>query len=1290
MADIKLTPQQKQVVDARDCSLLVAAAAGSGKTAVLVQRIIQKLTDKKHPADIDRLLIVTFTNAAAAEMRERIGAALEAALLEHPGDAHLQRQMMLLHGAQIMTIHSFCLSVIREHFHMLKLDPGFRIADEAELSLIWSDVLSELLEERYGQADTAFLSLVECYGSAKSDKPIEDYVKRLYRYAVSQPWPRQWLNSIRDSFSCDAEAFRNHPFLELIMEEVKRSLSDALALQRKMVRLAEEAGGPALYRDCFLQDGECLAELSLAAERGYEAFAQAVSEVGFSRLPSKKQDVEEWKKERAKALRAAMKDIITKLKKDFFYEPLSEMQEELFAMREPVGALVQLTLDFMERLSAAKEEKNLLDFSDLEQFSLQILVENKEGVPVPTEAARLLAARYDEIMIDEYQDSNLVQEYILGSISGEQDGHPNLFMVGDVKQSIYRFRMARPQLFTEKYERYVYEETAAHRKIDLNKNFRSRESVLESVNLLFAGLMRKDVTEIEYDVTARLNYGGLYDEDTKGYRTELLLVDAESEKDASDDAEAAEKKTVAENQEAGQAKWEEGQEAADWEQMPEEEQNVIQTEALAVAMRIKELLSEGMQLSGKQGHQAVRYEDIVILLRTMAGWSETFLEVLTGQGIPAYADTGSGYFRAMEVLKTLSFLRILDNPMQDIPFAAVLHSPIAGCTAEELAVICTAFGVISEKEKKQRTLYEAARLACESAKEEASDSKTDGRTEAVVIPEELSQKLCSFFELYDRLHAEAEYISLHELLEHFYEYSGYYDTVSVMPGGERRRGNLDMLVVKAKQYEKTSYSGLYDFLRYMEKLVKYEVDFGEAKAESSGSMVRIMSIHKSKGLEFPVVFVCGMEKKFNRMDTREKLIFHPELGIGADFVDTELRVKGPTLWKKVLVRKMTQEMLSEELRVLYVAMTRAKEKLILAGVVKSYADRLAAWEERASAKDAGGLLSVHLLGAATYFDFVCPMILGHPGAEDYFLLRRVTREQPAAAAGEHEWNIERMFQVLYEMEHGAEEDSKISIKLRSLLERWKNYCYPFKKEADLPMKVTVSELKRLSLEEDEEQLQGLFGLEQDEGAFEAERPVAEKMPESVVRLPEEEEISYPNFLKPEQQLSGSERGTVYHRVLSLLPMKPGYTKEWLEKELQILEEREKITREERSLLSLKKLLCFFASSLAERMCAAAERGALYREQPFVLGIPAKELYPEADTSEPVLVQGIMDAFFVEDDALVLMDYKTDYVQHDAKEELTKKYRTQLLYYKRALEQLYGLPVKEMRIYSFSKDCEFEV
>ncbi|MGN0505032.1 MAG: helicase-exonuclease AddAB subunit AddA [Lachnospiraceae bacterium] len=1257
MADLKLTTEQQQVVDARECSLLVAAAAGSGKTAVLVQRIIKKVMDTEHPTDIDRLLIVTFTNAAASEMRERIGAALEAALMEHPDSTHLQRQMMLLHSAQITTIHSFCLSVIREHFHLLHLDPGFRIAEEAELSLLESDVLSELFEERYEQADAAFLSLVECYGNPKSDKVLEDYVKKLYHYAVSQPWPEAWLSEIREGFSLSEQEFREHPLMLLILGEVKRALKDALVLQKKMLRLTEEPDGPALYRDCFLQDGELLENLSTAVERGYEELAKSLFENDFTRLPSKKQEADEEKKERAKALRAEVKDIVAKIKKDFFYEPLPEMYQELHAMEEPVGALIQLTLDFMERLSDAKEEKNLLDFSDLEQFALKVLVANEDGKPVPTEAARMLAERYDEIMIDEYQDSNLVQEYILGSISGEWDGHPNLFMVGDVKQSIYRFRMARPQLFVEKYDRYDYEETSAHRKIDLNKNFRSRSSVLESVNRLFAGLMHKESTEVEYDAKARLNYGGLYEADEAYHRTELLFVRAGEEAEQTASPEASE---------------------------TDEERTAVQTEALAVAMRIKELVSQEMPVSAKKESRPVRYEDIVILLRTMAGWSETFLEVLTEQGIPAYADTSAGYFRAMEVQKTLSFLKILDNPKQDIPFAAVLHSPIADFSAEELAELRIRYGVISGQEKKQRTLYEAARLAYLDMEKNGSEG---GASEGGAETENLRQKLKAFFGLYDRLKEEAKYISIHELLEHFYAYSGYYDTVSVMPGGERRRGNLDMLVAKAKQYETTSYSGLYDFLRYMERLVKYEVDFGEAKAESSGNMVRIMSIHKSKGLEFPVVFVCGMEKKLNCMDMRDKLIFHPELGIGADFVDTELRIKGPTLFKKALVRKLTQEMISEELRVLYVAMTRAKEKLILTGTVKKFEERISAWQERAMTRDIGGLLSVHVLGATTYFDFVCPMIFGQPGAEEYFVFREVKNEQLTAAGVERSRTTEQLLTELEMIEEAEEDNSEISLKLRFLLESRENYCYPFKKEAELPMKVTVSELKRLSLILEEEERQAAEEQEEQERTATVSSVLPEEMPEKAEC---QEDVSYPDFLKPEEKLSGSDRGTVYHRVLELLPMEKSYTAALLSKELQVLKEAGKIKEEELAVISERKLLTFFSSPLAGRMRTAEEAGLLYREQPFVLGIPARELYPEADTSEPVLVQGIMDAFFVENGEIVLLDYKTDYVKQDAKEELTKKYRTQLCYYKRALEQLYGLPVKEMRIYSFSGDCDFEV
>lgn len=1231
MAELKLTTEQKQVVEARDASLLVAAAAGSGKTAVLVRRMIEKVLDEEHPSDIDRMLIVTFTNAAASEMRERIGKALEEALLERPNHLHLQRQLLLLHNAQITTIHSFCLSVLRENFHLVSVDPGFRIAEEAELALLRSDVLAGLLEERYAGEDPAFFSLAECYGNLKNDKILEGYVDRLYRYAISQPWQEDWLQEIRNGFSVKEEDFFSQPLLQFVLWDIRQSLQDAMALQKKMVCLAQSPGGPSLYLDCFADDGIQLEKLSIAVERGYRELANSLAECDFMRLPGKKQEADEEKKEQAKELRAQMKAVIGRLQKDYFFETPEKLYEEVLETKQPIGALIDLTLDFMRSFTKVKREKNILDFSDLEQYALAILVEKRDGKAYPTPTARQLATRYDEIMIDEYQDSNLVQEYILSSISGEWGKTPNLFMVGDVKQSIYRFRMARPQLFVEKYERFTYEENSTHRKIDLNKNFRSRASVLASVNLLFEGLMHRHTTEVEYDEKAQLNYGELYDSDTELNKTELLLVPAETAGEEASDEEAGEK-------------------------------NAIQTEAMAVALRIRELVEQGIEVTAKEGKRPVRYEDIVILLRTMAGWSECFLETLTEQGIPAYADTSAGYFRAMEIQKTLSFLTILDNPKQDIPFAAVLHSPIAGLTANELALIQIQFGRVSDEKKIKRTLYEAAEQAYRFLKEvhEKADGTLSGEQQALL------RKLGTFFDLYYGLRAQAEYVSIQELLRQFYTKSGYYDTVSVMPGGERRRGNLEMLMIQAKQYETTSYRGLYDFLRYMERLVRYEVDFGEAKTEATGNMVRIMSIHKSKGLEFPVVFVSGMEKGFHMQDMRNRLIFHPELGIGAEFVDRRLRVKGPTIYKKALAKKLVQEMISEELRVLYVAMTRAKEKLIMTGAVKKPEARKKAWEERAGLREEQGLLALHVFGASNYFDFVCPMVLGNPAAQPYYTFREISPEQLILGRLSDAKKSGELLSKLKTWETKQARTTGLSGELLDLLKAGETYSYPFSKEAELPYKVTVSELKRLSMEPEEEEPRVLFD---DIKTEPQDHAVTEREP------------SYPRFLKQEEELTGAGRGTMYHRVMELLPMEEEYTRERLQEVLASMNAEA---------VSADKLLRFLNSPLAKRMQTAARQGLLYREQPFVLKIAAKELYPETDLTEPVLVQGIIDAFFVEGQELVLLDYKTDIVKGSAKEELTKKYRSQLMYYRRALSQLYGLSVKEARIYSFYADCDFEV
>ncbi len=1292
MAEIKLTPEQQKVVDTRNCNLLVAAAAGSGKTAVLVKRIIIKVTEEGQ--DIDRLLIVTFTNAAAAEMRERIGAAIEEALAENPNNAHLQKQMLLLHNAQITTIHSFCLSVIREFFHLLSLDPGFRIGDEAELSLLKADVLEEVLEECYEKKEESFLSFIESFGSAKNEEAVTGYIKKLYEIAMSQPWPEEWLDTLTVGFGLSEKEFLNHPMLDGVMKEVRNCLADCQAVLERLFLLADEPEGPTAYRETFLADEEELLRLSGAAT-DYATFAAALSELKFTALSKKKQEASAEKKELAKSLRDHIKKQLKKLQEDFFYESPEELWQSISHMELPMQGLVSVTKTFMKRYGTRKEEKNLLDFNDLEHMALRILVERDEaGKACPTVAAKTMSERFDEIMIDEYQDSNLIQESVLTAVSGIWRDEPNVFMVGDVKQSIYRFRMACPDLFMEKYETYGEEGNA--QKIDLAKNFRSRHGILDAINVLFAGLMHKESTEVEYDAAAALYFGASYPEETPAHRTEVLFVSAGTEQEKND--------MTGETEEADDST----KDVTEDGELSQEEKTLVQAEALAVANRIKELKNSNLTIGSDS--RSADYGDMVILLRTMSGWSETFLEVFAEQGIPAYADTASGYFKTFEIRKTLDFLRILDNPKQDIPFAAVLHSPIGGFSAEELAQLRVKYGTVSSENKTNRCLYAAARKAAELS---------------LGIEENgLNAKAARFFSLYDRLRTEAEYISIHELLEHFYRYSGFYDVVTVMPGGERRRGNLDMLIARAKQYETTSFSGLYDFIRYIDRLIKYEVDFGEAGNSETGQMVRIMSIHKSKGLEFPVVFLCGMEKKFNRMDMRSRLIFHSKLGLGPEFVDTNLRVKSPTLLKKIIVKQMNEEMIAEELRILYVAMTRAREKLILTGTMKEPGKRYASWLEKSETVSERGMLASYVSKANTYYDFICPLlfakgkdiavtsveewaermpkgisvsVIGHMENEKFpdavfhgaFELWECEAEERMIQTEELRQTKEELLEVLEQMKTMEPERSKEAEEVRELLEKQEKFEYPYRCAANLPVKVTVSELKRLTLEEEET----ASPLLAEEISFDEADSHGELMmqvtPTGELMLPEDDS-TYPEFLKPEKTISGSDRGTIYHHVMELIPFVANMSKAEVEEQLFHMVQESRLKQEEREAVNDWKLVKFFGSELGKKMCRAASDGKLHREQPFVLGLPAKELYPDSDSEETVLVQGIIDAFFEEEDGLVLMDYKTDHIKENAKAELTKKYQSQLAYYRKALERLTGKTVKEVWFYAFAKDEGFRM
>lgn len=1319
MAEIRLTPEQQRVVDTGNCNLLVAAAAGSGKTAVLVKRIIKKVTEKKQ--DIDRLLIVTFTNAAAAEMRERIGAAIEEALLQNPEDAHLQRQMLLLHNAQITTIHSFCLSVIREFFHRISLDPGFRIGDEAELSLLRADVLEEVLEGFYESGEEAFTEFVESFGTVKNDKAVSDYVLKLYNVAMSQPYPEEWLDSLLAGFDLSKEQFVSHPMLDRIMQEVRNCLADCRSVLDRLFVLAEGPDGVTAYGETFRADEEELLRLSAAA-KDYITFSAALAEHKFTALSRKKQEASEEKKELAKALRDHMKKQIKKLQEDFFYETWEELWQSVIHMERPMRGLISTTREFMLRYEKQKKEKNLLDFNDLEHMALRILTSRDEnGRSCPSDVAKTLSGRFDEIMIDEYQDSNLIQEAVLTSVSGAWRGNPNVFMVGDVKQSIYRFRMACPDLFMEKYE--TYGEDGPAQKIDLAKNFRSRRGVLDAINVLFAGLMHKESTEVEYDAAASLYFGASYPEEKPSHCTEVLFVNA---------AEQADVDTAGEAGENGSSGWnpdsesEEGDSAgfvnAEDGELTREEKSLVQTEALAVAKRMKELCASGLTIGSEE--RPADYGDMVILLRTMSGWSETFLEVLAEQGIPAYADTGAGYFKTFEVRKTLDFLRILDNPKQDIPFAAVLHSPIGGFNARELAEIRIKFGAVSAKNKTGRCLYAATREAAANAL-----GSNDG----------VNSKAANFFALYDRLRAESEYLSIHELIEHFYSYSGFRDVVTVMPGGERRLGNLDMLLVRAKQYEATSFSGLYDFIRYIDRLIKYEVDFGEANNGAESRMVRIMSIHKSKGLEFPVVFLCGMEKKMNRMDMRDRLIIHSKLGLGPEFVDTSLRVKAPTLLKKVIATQMNEEMVAEELRILYVAMTRAREKLILVGTMKEPGKRYDVWKQRAETVSERGLLASYVSKAGTYYDFVCPLLMagkagvcgtgscGLNSAEDWaealssgvqvsitrhletesfpdavftgkFELRELGPTEQAGQLIETAKTKSELLDVLEQMKTMEPSDSEEAKAVRELLELQNAFVYPYGTEANLPIKVTVSELKRLHLEEEE-----LNGTEETGASVQSVVPdeipfeeidrdgnlMLQPSPTGELAVPEDNS-TYPEFLKPEKTISGSDRGTIYHHIMELIPFMENMPKNVVKATLDGMVKAGSLKPEERDAVNDWKLERFFSTELGKKMCRADAAGTLHREQPFVMGLPAKELYPGTYSDEIVLVQGVIDAFFEEEDGLVLMDYKTDRIHEDAKTELTQKYQSQLGYYRIALEKLTGKPVKEVWFYAFATGEDFRI
>ena len=1263
---MKFTEDQQRVIDLRNCNILVSAAAGSGKTAVLVERIVELVSgsgcDSARAVDIDRLLIVTFTNAAAAQMRERITKALSDRVEAEPDNEHIKKQLMLIHNAKIMTIHSFCLYLIKNHFNDIGLDPDFRTADEGEIRLLKQEVLSELLEEQFALGRKEFTDCVEYFAYDGREKRLEELIERLYTFSGSYPFPEKWLRQHRMDYHVETfEELVKTEWFAGMMQEISALLQECKEQEKAALKVCEEPDGPYFYAVALEQDQELIAGLeqelasvvqtasepeqsvtpaemdSSVAKDAFEALAARVQGISYAHMAAKKDDsVSAEKRELVKAMRERVKSLLGTLSEKYFASGPKQWLAECRQADAALCELVDLALLFGERLTEKKREKNLLDFEDMEHLALQILLKEEEnGQMVPSDTALEYREQFVEILIDEYQDSNLVQEFLLQSISGEDDGRFNRFMVGDVKQSIYKFRLARPELFLEKFATYQKEDGNCVR-VDLKQNFRSRHEVTDCVNVLFLQLMHRELGGVEYDADAALYPAAQFPEadgEAADTREKDVALGGEEKQGSAVPVSTACEASIA------RSPYE--PELCIAAISGEKGEDPKELEAKMIAGKIREIVGKLPVRDSESGQlRPARYQDIVILLRTTSGWDETFKKILEENAIPVFVTSKTGYFAATEVQTVLNFLRVLNNPLQEIPLFGVLKSVLFGFSDAQLATL----RALDETGK--RCLYDCVKLAAgEGESGEGSVGYGSGSNGADAS---LREKCCSFLSFLNRYREYAVYLPIHKLMEQFLEETGYLYTVSALPGGVQRRINVEMLLTRAESFEKTSYSGLFHFIRYMEQLEKYDIDYGETGAsDENADVVRIMSIHKSKGLEFPVCFVSGLSKRFNRQDSAAPVLMDMDLGLAIDWVDPTARIRHTTLKKNVLARKLNADSMGEELRVLYVALTRAEEKLILTGTCKE--DKL---PQEDTAQGAYGYSALRLQEASSYYDLVLPawQSVGRR-------LQICTQEELLQAELVRASLGYNSRQKLFE--EAGKEPEAAELALCERLQK----PYAHENLAGLFVKTTVSELKKEGMQEE--------------------------AAEGLTLFPEEEVVPYlPQFIKEQEEtVSGTTRGSAYHRLLEIFPFERQET--WTAAKIRtVIEECKadrRLSEEYAAAINVYKIRAFLQTPLAARMAKAARSNRLHREQPFVLGLSANRLNTDFPEDETVLIQGIIDVYLEEEDGIVLADYKTDLVK-DPK-ELILRYRVQLDYYEEALVRLTGKCVKEKLIYSFGLEQE---
>lgn len=1170
MSDRKWTPAQQDAIDARQGTLLVSAAAGSGKTAVLVQRVIERLTDPVHPSDADRLLVVTFTKAAAAEMKERISQRLSELLARDPSNVNLQRQQLLLAKASISTIHSFCSELVRENFFKLDISPDFRIAEDSEMSVLRNEAVTRVLEANYEKVDPEFGELVEAFSSDRDDSRIVDMIDQLYDFIRSHPFPKRWLEQNLALYQPEIPAGET-VWGERILEFANETVNYCLSLTMNSLSVMEEdekisaAYGPAFQSDL----AELLNLQQVLNRRAWDEAGRLAGAMKFASLKPLRGYGDDPLKNRLSACRTEVKDTVKKLAL-LFESNEEECAGDIRRLSLLVECLFRVTMEFSDLLDALKAERRMADFGDLEHWALRLLVRGTENGYERTGDAVELSARFDEIMVDEYQDTNAAQDMLFRAISQDEG---NLFMVGDVKQSIYGFRQAMPQIFLKRradfpeYNRDLDQYPAC---IILDRNFRSRRQVTDAVNFVFSQIMSPEAGDVDYSGKELLDAGAVYPQQP-GCETQLEILDLSGE---------------------------------------DGEKDMALAEARRIAELIHEIIGSGFQITENGVTRDAVFRDFCVLLRSANQYATQYAKEMQLCGVPSWADTAQGFFSSAEVAVVLSLLRVIDNPIQDIPLLSVLMSPIYGFTPDELAT--------AREGRRDVPLYLALKARGE-----------DGDAHAAAFLEEM-----------DRCRALAATMPSDRLISTLYEKTGYLNMVQAMTNGSLRLANLQLLLEHAKKYESSGYNGLSGFIRFIDRLQAQDSDLpGASSLSESADVVRIMSIHKSKGLEFPVCIIAGCARGFNR--ERGDAMLHPDLGLGVKLRNPETMARYNTLPREAVALELERESRSEELRILYVAMTRAREKLVLMTSVKRLDRRLGALASQLTGEKK--IQPYVVRGGDSFSDWLLSCALRHPDGE-ILRERALAPEDIVVRDGGLPWKIRLTYPPLPPEESAADE---ISLKIppdpeqQEKLERQIDFVYPYWELKGVPSKVAASDLAE----------------EESGGGFDV--------------------LTRPAFLS-RSGLSPAERGTALHTYMQFADY--GAAQRDPKAELERLVENGFLTAEQGGAVDLNRVLAFFESDIAKRMLGADQ---CQRELRFTVELPAGRVHPELSDdlkSQPVVLQGAVDCVFVENGHAVVVDYKTD--RAGSPEELWRRYHIQLELYRDAVEQFLELPVGEVLLYSF--------